>query len=215
MLAVQLALAVGPVVGWGLGDIRGFATNIVRLAVVGGAIVSCGLVASQPVVSDPFAAGVSAPSRSRSVLLSLGILSVPIVLGLLAYADRRGVFVTRDSVAIRTIGLLMYFGGESIRIVALRALGAQYSAFVTLQRQHALVETGIYRLIRHPIYLAQILVVPGMALAFRSMLAAPLLLISLLFVSKRIAAEEALLARTFSEFDRYRRHTWRLVPFVY
>ncbi len=57
---------------------------------------------------------------------------------------------------------------------------------------------------------------PGMALAFRSLLAGPLLLISLLFLSKRITHEEALLERTFpEEFAEYRRGTWRLVPFVY
>ena len=197
-LALQLGLAVAPLIGWGLGDLEGFASNPARLAVVAVAITSCSLVARQ------------------QTLLVLGVMSVPIVLGGFAYADRRNLWVADDRGIVRSLGLLMYSVGEGVRIVALRALGPQYSAHVTVQRHHSLVRAGIYRIVRHPIYLAQTLAVPGMALAFRSLLAGPLLLVSVLFVSKRIKNEEALLERTFpGEFEEYRRETWRLLPFVY
>jgi len=216
MFALQLALAVAPLIGWGLGDLEGFASNPARIAVVAVAITSCSLVARQQTLGDPFAKGVHVPSGAQSALLVLGIMSVPIVLGGFAYADRRNLWVANDRVIVRSLGLLMYSVGEGVRIVALRALGPQYSAHVTVQRHHSLVRAGIYRLVRHPIYLAQTLAVPGMALAFRSLLAGPLLLISVLFVSKRIKNEEALLERTFpGEFEEYRRETWRLLPYVY
>ncbi len=216
MFALQLGLAAGPLIGWGLSDLGGFVSNVARLGVVVAAIISCGMVAGQQVPSDPFAPGVQRPERVRSAFLALGIMAVPLMFAWLAYADRRNVLVASDSVGLRSVGLLMYVCGEGIRIVALRALGRQYSAYVTVQRHHALVRTGIYRFVRHPIYLAQTLAAPGMALAFRSLLAGPLLLVSLLFVSKRIIHEEALLARTFpEEFTEYRRGTWRLLPFVY
>jgi protein-S-isoprenylcysteine O-methyltransferase Ste14 len=216
MFALQLGLAAAPLIGWGLGDLGGFASNPARLAVVAVAITSCSLVARQQTLGDPFATGAQAPSRAQSALLVLGIMSVPIVLGGLAHTDRRNLLVANDSVVVRSLGLLMYAVGEGVRIVALRALGPQYSAHVTVQRHHSLVRAGIYRLVRHPIYLAQVLTVPGMALAFRSLLACPLLVVSLLFVWKRIRNEEALLERTFpGEFEEYRRGTWRLLPFVY
>jgi protein-S-isoprenylcysteine O-methyltransferase Ste14 len=79
-----------------------------------------------------------------------------------------------------------------------------------------LVRTGIYGVVRHPLYLAQTLAVPGIALTYRSVFAWPILVMSLLFVQKRIRNEEQLLARSFpGEFDEYRRSTWRVVPFVY
>ena len=216
MFALQLGLAAAPLIGWGLRDLEGFASNPARLAVVAVAIASCTLVARQPTLGDPFAKGVQAPSPAQSALLVLGVMSVPIVLGGLAYADRRNLWVANDGGVGRSVGLLMYAVGEAVRLVALQALGPQYSAHVTVQRHHSLVRAGIYRLVRHPIYLAQMLAVPGMALAFRSLLAGPLLLVSVLFVGKRIKNEEALLERTFpGEFEEYRRGTWRLLPFVY
>ena len=62
MLALQLGLAVAPLIGWGLGDLEGFASNPARLAVVAVAITSCSLVARQQTLGDPFAKGVHAPS---------------------------------------------------------------------------------------------------------------------------------------------------------
>jgi len=140
---------------------------------------------------------------------------VPILLAGLAYADRHGVLVIRESALIRSIGLLMYLSAEGLRVAALRTLGRQYSSYVTVQHHHELVQSGIYRCVRHPIYLAQIMAVPGIALAFRSQLATPLLLVGAIFVRRRIQLEEALLAQTFPEFNEYARRTWKLLPFVY
>lgn len=216
MLALQLSLAVAPLVGWGLGDLRGFATNPARLGVVAAAVASCVLVARCSTARDPFAKGGRSPSRMRSAALAAGILSVPIVLGWFAYADRWSILVAGDAAIVRYPGLLLFATAEAVRAAALRALGRQYSAYVALQRDHVLIRDGIYGRVRHPIYLAQMLAVPAAALAFRSLLAAPILLLSALFVARRIAREEAMLARAFPyEFDEYRRGTWRLVPFVY
>src|SRR5262245_30190470 len=120
MFALQLGLVAAPLIGWGLGDFEGFASNPFRLAVVAVAIASCTVVARQRTLGDPFAKGVHRPSPVQSALLILGVFSVPIVLGGLAYADRRNLGVANDSVVLRSLGLLMYSVGEGVRIVALQ-----------------------------------------------------------------------------------------------
>jgi hypothetical protein len=140
MFALQLGLAVAPLIGWGLGDLEGFASNPARLAVVAVAITSCSLVARQQTLGDPFAKGVHTPSGAQSALLVLGVMSVPIVLGGFAYADRRNLWVANDRVIVRSLGLLMYSVGEGVRIVALRALGYSYKSTDTPPAGGAVVE---------------------------------------------------------------------------
>ena len=215
MWLLQLIIAAAPMVGWGPADLAAFAASPPRLGVVLFAFVTCVVVASRKGVRGPFSSGESGPSPPRAVLLGLGIMAVPVLFGWLAYADRHQVLVTGDS-RMRYAGLAMYGIGEAVRVMALGALGRLYSAYVTIQHDHVLIRHGIYRVVRHPIYLAQLLTVPGVALAFRSWIAAPLLLVSVLFVARRITHEEDLLARTFPrEYEEYRHQSWRLVPFLY
>jgi protein-S-isoprenylcysteine O-methyltransferase Ste14 len=100
--------------------------------------------------------------------------------------------------------------------LALHELGRQYSAFITIQPEHELVRSGPYRLIRHPFYLGQMLIVPGIMLTFRSPVAVLIFAASLVFVLKRIRREEQVLLGEFSdEYRDYQRHSWRLVPWLY
>jgi protein-S-isoprenylcysteine O-methyltransferase Ste14 len=214
--ALQFTIAAAPLIGWGLGDVHGFAASPARLAVLVVAVASSALLARQSARLNPFARGPGRQDAAASRLLMLGVLSVPLALAWFAFADRREILVVRDDVPVRVAGVMMYAAGEGVRVVALRALGRQYSAWVTLQSGHVLVRRGIYGFVRHPMYLAQTLAVPGVALAYRSLLAGPVLILSVLFVRRRVRREEELLARAFpAEFDEYRRVTWRFVPFVY
>jgi protein-S-isoprenylcysteine O-methyltransferase Ste14 len=120
------------------------------------------------------------------------------------------------SEAMRYAGLALYTVGNLLALVSLRALGKQYSGYVTLQENHQLVQTGIYGLIRHPIYLRALLVAVGLPLIFRSQLVFPFLVFIAVFVAVRIRQEEKLLAEQFgAEFEAYRRRTWRLLPYLF
>ncbi len=117
---------------------------------------------------------------------------------------------------LRYAGLVLDAGGTAIVLLAVRTLGKQYSAYITLQEDHELVQTGIYGLIRHPIYLRALLASLGLPLIFRSWLAVPLPLLTFLFVWIRIRQEQDLLAGRFgADFEAYRRRTWCLIPYLY
>jgi protein-S-isoprenylcysteine O-methyltransferase Ste14 len=121
-----------------------------------------------------------------------------------------------DSTLARWLGLGMCVAGGAIRLLALRRLGQQFSAYVTLQAEHRLVEDGIYAWIRHPLYLSLLLAGPGVALVFRNELAWPILFVAFVFVAGRIRREEAMLGSHFgAQFSRYRARTWALMPHIY
>jgi protein-S-isoprenylcysteine O-methyltransferase Ste14 len=99
--------------------------------------------------------------------------------------------------------------------MALQQLGRYFSAYVTLQDEHRLIQSGIYGVIRHPLYLSLLLAAPGFALVFSSALLAPILALTVLFVSVRISQEERLLKLQFGQsFSEYRRRTWALIPLL-
>lgn len=144
---------------------------------------------------------------------------MPIVLFVfwfLPYGDRRNILVFADGEAWRYVGLVLHIAGSTVRMAGLRTLGRHFSAYVTLQENHQLVQTGIYSIVRHPMYLGGLLAFTGLALVFRSWLVFPLLVVVGVFLALRIRQEETLLAESFgAEFDAYRRRTWRLLPYLY
>jgi protein-S-isoprenylcysteine O-methyltransferase Ste14 len=148
------------------------------------------------------------------------VLAAFAVLGLLAgylpaYTDRIGFWIL-DGDALRWFGVVLFAAGGVLRIWPVFVLGRRFSGLVAIQPGHALVTTGVYGMIRHPSYLGLMVNMLGWALAFRSGVGIVLTAITLVPLLARIAAEEALLRVQFgAEYDAYRAHTWRLVPFVY
>ncbi len=59
-------------------------------------------------------------------------------------------------------------GGVALHGWARRTLGPMWSGVVQVRAQHVLVERGPYRLVRHPIYLAGLLLAAGSFLAHPS-----------------------------------------------
>jgi protein-S-isoprenylcysteine O-methyltransferase Ste14 len=79
----------------------------------------------------------------------------------------------------------------------------------------SLVDTGAYRLVRHPIYGGLILGATGWGLLMASPLALVLALSLAVFFDLKSRREELWLAEQFADYDRYRRGTCRLLPWIY
>jgi protein-S-isoprenylcysteine O-methyltransferase Ste14 len=114
-------------------------------------------------------------------------------------------------------GVLLILCGLFVRFRAMRTLASYFTYEVGIQAQHLLVEKGLYRYIRHPGYLGQLLVFFGIGLAFTNWISliGILLPISIGF-SRRIRVEESVLSAHFgAEYELYRKRTWRLIPWIY
>jgi protein-S-isoprenylcysteine O-methyltransferase Ste14 len=209
-----LAMCLVPLlVGWGVDDLGGFAREPARVGFAGLMALGSLAVLVPRLNCRPCSQG----SRTVGRWLLRAWMASGLFLGLfLPFADRRSLLTFANLEALRSAGLLLCLTGAVIRVVGLWFLGKQFSGHVTLQKNHQLVQTGIYRCLRHPLYLGAILVTSGMTLVFRSWLVIPVSLWTLVFVLLRIQQEERLLAEHFgNEFESYRQRTWRLLPYVY
>src|SRR5579862_9911875 len=175
----QLLLTLAAIlVGWGLDDFTGFVLEPARLALLAVVFLTYLAGVALGIELNPFRKG---DRQGRGWPIVLGMLALPVVWGLTAFCDRRGIFVWNALSDLRYTGVAAFAVGEMVRLLALRDLGRQYSAFITVQPEHRLIQHGIYRTIRHPFYLGQLLFTPSVPLVFRSPLAIFILVSSIVF----------------------------------
>ncbi|MBW2973040.1 isoprenylcysteine carboxylmethyltransferase family protein [Candidatus Woesearchaeota archaeon] len=115
------------------------------------------------------------------------------------------------------IGVAMIFIGGLIRIYARKALDRFFSFEVVIQKGHKLVTTGVYKIVRHPMYLSMTLILFGLAIALSSIYGViALVLLYLPAMLYRINAEEELLIKEFGrEYLAYMERTKKIIPKVY
>ena len=114
-------------------------------------------------------------------------------------------------------GQLITLSGVCLRYWALAVLGRFYTPKVAVQDGQDIVQSGPYRIIRHPAYSGGLLIMFGLGLALNTWLGAVIAVIILFFIyAYRIAVEEKLLQETFGNvYLDYMRKTSRLIPGVW
>jgi protein-S-isoprenylcysteine O-methyltransferase len=114
-------------------------------------------------------------------------------------------------------GLAVFAAGLVVRIWAIRELGRFFKFTVVVQPDHEVVQTGPYRLVRHPSYTGLMMAMLGLGLMLGnwiSILAASLPAIAGFTI--RLLSEERVLARELGEpYRAYMGRTKRLVPGVW
>lgn len=200
--------------GWGFSGLPSFFDNPVRTLFVV-LVIFCAMCAvALRIETQPVRKGllpIGGQGLQLAILLALSLF----LLGFLPFADGRHLLTFHFSLA-RYAGLALCAIGASVRLFAMRRLGRHFSAYVTLQPGHHLEQSGIYRAIRHPLYLSLLLLPLGTALVFASWLALPIFILSVIFVADRIRQEEQLLARQFgAAFFAYRQRTRMLLPGIF
>src|SRR5579872_546739 len=94
-------------------------------------------------------------------------------------------------------------------------LGGNWSGSVTVKKDHELICTGPYALVRHPIYTGLLLALVGTVLfvgKWRALIALVLLVFA---IFRKITIEERFMSEQFGDvYARYRAETPALVPFL-
>jgi protein-S-isoprenylcysteine O-methyltransferase Ste14 len=153
--------------------------------------------------------------RERSILVVayLGLLVIPalyVLTGFPASLDRP--FIP----AIAWLGLVPLIGALWLFRRSHADLGRNWSITLQVRDRHVLVKTGVYRLIRHPMYssffllgLTQMLLLPNWLTGVSGVLGAGVLF------TFRVFREERMMLESFGEQYRdYMTHTKRIVPWI-
>lgn len=119
--------------------------------------------------------------------------------------------------AVQLVGLGVMLAGLLLKVWAMLTLGRYYTRTLRVAGDQPVVDTGPYRLVRHPGYLAAIAMWVGFGLALAGRLAAGAIGAAMLLAyGRRIAVEEAMLRDALGErYRAYADRTWRLVPPLY
>src|SRR3989339_935487 len=117
---------------------------------------------------------------------------------------------------IRIAGLIIFLIFSWLQVWAYKSLGKNYAQDIVILKEHQLHTNGIYKFIRHPQYISQILSDLGAGLALLSFLVVPLVLIvEIPLFIMRAAVEEKMLRKHFGEsFVNYKKHSGFMIPFI-
>lgn len=96
-------------------------------------------------------------------------------------------------------------------------LGKNWSISLETREDHELISEGVYRHIRHPMYLALLLYSMGQALALPNWVAGPSYGAAfLLLFALRVGPEERMMIDEFGDaYEEYKERTHRLIPGVW
>jgi protein-S-isoprenylcysteine O-methyltransferase Ste14 len=109
------------------------------------------------------------------------------------------------------LAFVLILAGSTWSVWAVRHLSTCLSVVPQARR---LVDTGPYRLVRHPLYLGELVAVSGFAVRGGHWLHAALLVTLLALQVYRAGREEALLESRVPGYSGYAARTWRIVPGV-
>lgn len=107
--------------------------------------------------------------------------------------------------------------GVTVRFRAIRQLGESFSVNVGVPEGTKLKQDGLYKLVRHPSYLGEIIMFLGVAVAVLHPVGS---LFAFVFPTAvflyRIQMEEKVLIASFGEeYEQYQKKTKKVIPYIY
>lgn len=138
-------------------------------------------------------------------IIQFGVVVLPII-------DGVGLFY------LRFLGYLFVIFGFVISVWGLNKLGNNWSGMMGYRiiKGQILVTGGIYKWIRHPIYLGLVMEIVGYQLIVNSWLVVPIFVLMFWYVNRHIKKEDKLLEDKYKDlFVKYRSVTKKLIPGIY
>jgi protein-S-isoprenylcysteine O-methyltransferase Ste14 len=162
----------------------------------------------------------SKKDRYKRSILIISFLLLPIIL-LLPYFEYK-VFTQQSLIPllylwINLLGILLLSIGGIILLICRIQLGRYGGPRIVIETHHKLIMNGVYRFIRHPMYLGFLFIFFGYSLALGSVFMTIMICSSFLLIFKnRMDMEERLLLSEFGEeYADYMKRTKRLFPCFY
>jgi protein-S-isoprenylcysteine O-methyltransferase Ste14 len=162
----------------------------------------------------------SAPSQKSESAKSQGLhqlmTNLAIFVLFLPLPGLTGYFLPERLRYLMWVGVAIQAAFLLLAVWARRVLGRNWASAVRIGEGHELVQSGPYRILRHPIYTAIIGMYVGSAIAsseYHALLALAMIVIAYL---RKAGLEDGILLGAFGEkYAQYRKHSWALVPLIY
>ena len=115
------------------------------------------------------------------------------------------------------IGIALFAIGCIIRISSILTLNQYFTYSVAKVENHKIVENGLYKFIRHPGYLGQLIIFLGISISISNWLSILLMMIPVTFgYLYRIKVEEKFMGDQLGEdYKNYQDRTKRIIPLLY
>ena len=146
-------------------------------------------------------------TRALKMAILLGIVMQTVITDVLP--------ITSEPFILRTLGVLLYTLGLLMAITGRLQLGRNWSDIETAQvlRGQTVVAHGLFRYIRHPIYVGDLLLLLGLELSLNSWLVM-VVVFMIPGVLRQAVREERMLAYALPGYEAYCVHTKRFIPFI-
>jgi protein-S-isoprenylcysteine O-methyltransferase Ste14 len=115
------------------------------------------------------------------------------------------------------IGMSLFVIGLIIRIYSILTLRQFFIYSVAKVQNHEIIETGLYKFIRHPGYLGQIIIFLGISISMANWLSifAMMFPITLAYLYRIKVEERFMLEQMGENYLNYQNRTKRLIPLVF
>jgi len=115
------------------------------------------------------------------------------------------------------IGMVLVVIGLMIRIHSILTLKQYFTYSVAKVENHKIIKTGLYRFLRHPGYLGQLIIFLGISTSISNWISILVMMIPItLGYLYRIKVEERFMIEQMGEnYLNYQKRTKRLIPFIY
>lgn len=110
------------------------------------------------------------------------------------------------------IGVLMFLGGLAFFTIATLSLGNSFTPTPVPVSSGRLKTTGLYALMRHPIYTGVFVTISGVAVASGSIIQVLMTLATFVFFDRKAAWEEQQLRQTYPGYADYASGTAKFFP---
>lgn len=113
-------------------------------------------------------------------------------------------------------GIVLFLSGFVIRIAALKELKVNYSQDFRTVPEGFMVKTGIYSVVRHPIYLGYLIELAGFfVIKFNYISLAAIIAMIPVCLFRMNGEEKHLIDKYGDQYESYGEKTKRLIPFIY
>jgi len=154
--------------------------------------------------------------KQKKSIVETGTMTLFFFVFYLILVSRLGVISVSQSFLkelLMVLGTIIIVTGCIINIKGRFNLGKNWANQINIYQEHTLVQTGMYRIVRHPLYSSTILMFYGACLAYRN--AVSLIAVTAVFVPfmyYRARQEEILLEQKFPQYHEYKLCTGMLLP---